>query len=403
MGDYQLTYMDILAMQDMDNDQKAEYIQGKQRQQNIQSGVLGAASLFDIIQGGRNRKDAEADIEEGAMLRQNVVDKIQDIKYRDFSELTPEARRNAAILLKDYQPDDSDELAAAEMALRSGATPTSVQRALNEALLREESLEQGREEAAFREGMGYAQRDEQIAIQKLMSDYGLDYQMAQEMIAMGQQQSMMGQQQSGAGWRNLFNAAVRYMGSGGGDKLKELFNRGGDETGDPLTDASEGRSLMFSTNPDVTGGEGKTRILGGRSGTSKNIPFDFSSHEMTPQYQQNLDEAMFNFEEGDTMDILSALQGYGDTTAQPIDIYNTNLAAGGVMKTPGEFSHESNPIDVMRGGAKIAEMTGGEFVINPDQAAGMETTYAKAKKNKSKANLLELFNAVRFIDEPQFD
>ena len=49
------------------------------------------------------------------------------------------------------------------------------------------------------------------------------------------------------------------------------------------------------------------------------------------------------------------------------------------------------------------EMTGGEFVINPDQAAGMEKAYAKAKKNKSQANLLELFNAVRFIDEPQFD
>ena len=102
---------------------------------------------------------------------------------------------------------------------------------------------------------------------------------------------------------------------------------------------------------------------------------------------------MFNFEEGDTMDLLGTLSNYGDMS----------LEAGGVMKTPGEFSHESNPIDVMRGGAKIAEMTGGEFVINPDQAAGMETAYAKAKKNKSKANLLELFNAVRFIDEPQFD
>ena len=385
---YQPTYMDILAVQDMNPEQREEYFAGKERQQNIQSGVLGAASLFDIIQGGRNRKDAEADIEEGARLRQDVVDKIQDIKYRDFAGLTPEARRNAAILLKDYQPDDSDELAAAEMALRSGAAPTSVQRALNEALTREESMEQGREEAAFREGMGYARQDEQVAIQKLMSDYGLDYQMAQEMIAMGQQQSMMGQQQSGAGWRNLFNAAVRYMGSGGGDKLKELFNRGGDETGDPLSDAS-GTTALFATNPD-----GSTRLMGGRRGTSENQALDFGQMgDLIPQYQQNLDEILFNFEEGDTMDLLGTLSNYGDMS----------LEAGGVMKTPGEFSHESNPIDVMRGGAKIAEMTGGEFVINPDQAAGMETAYAKAKKNKSKANLLELFNAVRFIDEPQFD
>ena len=377
MGDYQLTYMDVLAMQGMDNDQRAEYIQGKQRQQNIQAGVLGAASMFDILQGRRTRRDAEADIEEGAMLRQDVVDKIKDIQARDFSELTPEARRNAAILLKDYQPDDSDELAAAEMALRSGAAPTSVQRTLNEALLREESIDQAREEAAFREGMGYAQRDEQIAIEKLMSDYGLDYQMAQEMIAMGQQQSMMGQQQSGAGWRNLFNAAVRYMGSGGIDKIKGLFNRSAEDAAVEMSNDEkllEGADYVFSTPSED--------------------PADYTSM----------------FESMREEDFLQSLENAGFAGFEPggtyTDLENLPAVTGEqvmVIKTPGEFNHDTNPIDVMRGGAKIAEMTGGEFVINPDQAAGMEKAYAKAKKNKSQANLLELFNAVRFIDEPQFD
>ena len=387
MGEYQLTYMDILAMQDMDNDEKAEYIQGKQRQQNIQAGVLGAASLFDILQGRKTRKDAEADIEEGARLRQDVVDKIQDIKYRDFAGLTPEARRNAAILLKDYQPDDSDELAAAEMALRSGATPTSVQRALNEALLREESIDQAREEAAFREGMGYARQDEQIAIQKLMSDYGLDYQMAQEMIAMGQQQSMMGQQQSGAGWRNLFNAAVRYMGSGGGDKLKEWWEgRGGDDAAVTMANDS---ATTFKTAEDLG-------YVGDTPAFTKYIFEDSTNPALFQNYLTDMDE----------QDFLTNLGAAGYAGFEPGGVYVANpddFNVGGVMKTPGEFNHDTNPIDVMRGGAKIAEMTGGEFVINPDQAAGMEAAYAKAKKNKSKANLLELFNAVRFIDEPQFD
>ena len=356
---YQPTYMDILAMQGMDNDQRAEYIQGKQRQQNIQAGVLGAASMFDILQGRKTRRDAEADIEEGAMLRQDVVDRIKDIQFRDFSQLTPEARRNAAILLKDYQPDDSDELAAAEMALRSGAAPTSVQRTLNEALSREESMEQAREEAAFREGMGYAQRDEQIAIEKLMSDYGLDYQMAQEMIAMGQQQSMMGQQQSGAGWRNLFNAAVRYMSAGGMDQIKGLFNRGGDDAA--VTMANDANNMAL-----------------------EEMMFEFPGYNIP-------------LEEGQTVnDVLDILSNQPQTEVPGGE-------QGMVIKTPGEFNHDTNPIDVMRGGSKIAEMTGGEFVINPDQAAGMEKAYEKAKKNKSKANLLELFNAVRFIDEPQFD
>jgi hypothetical protein len=50
-------------------------------------------------------------------------------------------------------------------------------------------------------------------------------------------------------------------------------------------------------------------------------------------------------------------------------------------------------------------MTGGEFVINPKQAKGMEKAYdrIKRKKDPSRADLMALYEAVRFIDEPQFD
>lgn len=41
---------------------------------------------------------------------------------------------------------------------------------------------------------------------------------------------------------------------------------------------------------------------------------------------------------------------------------------GGVIKTPGSFSHENNPIDVVQNGTKIAEMTGGEYIFNPTQS-----------------------------------
>lgn len=39
----------------------------------------------------------------------------------------------------------------------------------------------------------------------------------------------------------------------------------------------------------------------------------------------------------------------------------------GGMVTPGEFSHETNPIDMLKDGAKIGEMTGGEVILNPEQ------------------------------------
>tara|TARA_R110002012_G_scaffold11820_1_gene52845 strand:- start:1326 stop:2252 length:927 start_codon:yes stop_codon:yes gene_type:complete len=40
-----------------------------------------------------------------------------------------------------------------------------------------------------------------------------------------------------------------------------------------------------------------------------------------------------------------------------------------VTKTPGEFSHKRNPLHVVdNGGEKVAELTGGEYVFNPEQS-----------------------------------
>jgi len=40
-------------------------------------------------------------------------------------------------------------------------------------------------------------------------------------------------------------------------------------------------------------------------------------------------------------------------------------------KTPGKFDHDENPIDIVQEGAKIGEMTGGEYIFNPEQAEEM--------------------------------
>ena len=49
----------------------------------------------------------------------------------------------------------------------------------------------------------------------------------------------------------------------------------------------------------------------------------------------------------------------------------TPMKEGGVQKTPGEFDHDGNPIDIVQEGAKIGEMTGGEYIFNPEQAEEM--------------------------------
>jgi hypothetical protein len=50
---------------------------------------------------------------------------------------------------------------------------------------------------------------------------------------------------------------------------------------------------------------------------------------------------------------------------------------GGVQKTPGKFSHATNPIDIMKDGSKIGEMTGGEYIFNPNQARTLEALASK--------------------------
>jgi hypothetical protein len=47
------------------------------------------------------------------------------------------------------------------------------------------------------------------------------------------------------------------------------------------------------------------------------------------------------------------------------------------MKTPGPFSHEKNPIDLVKNGVKIGEATGGEYIFNPDQSKKMKQLAAQ--------------------------
>lgn len=60
-----------------------------------------------------------------------------------------------------------------------------------------------------------------------------------------------------------------------------------------------------------------------------------------------------------------------------------NFKHGGMMQTPGEFSHDTNPIHMIQDGEVIGEMTGGEYVLNPKQAKAI------SKESKFFRNLLK--------------
>lgn len=59
--------------------------------------------------------------------------------------------------------------------------------------------------------------------------------------------------------------------------------------------------------------------------------------------------------------------------------YNFGGSGKNGMKTPGKFSHESNPINLMQNGSKVGEVTGGEYVVNPEQASKIAQQSAFAR------------------------
>jgi hypothetical protein len=64
----------------------------------------------------------------------------------------------------------------------------------------------------------------------------------------------------------------------------------------------------------------------------------------------------------------SVVGGFGTPEAGMFAEEDLNLfAEEGGMVTEGKFDHKTNPIDIIRAGKKIGEMTGGEVVLNPSQ------------------------------------
>jgi len=70
---------------------------------------------------------------------------------------------------------------------------------------------------------------------------------------------------------------------------------------------------------------------------------------------------------------------------------NTFYQGGQVKKTPGSFSHKTNPIDIVAKGSKIGEMTGGEYILNPAQAAKMQSLASSQKKEALQRYVKTLF------------
>ena len=288
------------------------------------------------------------------------------------------AVRNATILGAGKPQEDSSELAAAKMAMDAGADPAKIQRALTEAEAQKDARARTEQQGAFREGLGYAHQDAMSDYQRQMQNLGMDYDENQRALEMAQNQSLAAQQQKQGGFSNLARGATQFLSSGGVDAIGNLF---GGKKGVQFADNTQG--VDFNTNLD-------------------------NHYDYTGMNEYDTD--------GTLMSVINE-----EGLSQNPNVDNTGYYAqgGAVQATPGAFNHDNGDGEFQTGENEILgfaqtangledtgiRMTGGEFVINPDQAEGIEKAYdrIKRKKDPSRADLMALYEAVRFLDEPQFD
>jgi hypothetical protein len=73
-----------------------------------------------------------------------------------------------------------------------------------------------------------------------------------------------------------------------------------------------------------------------------------------------------------------------------------------VMETPGEFNHNTNPIDLVQDGEKIGEATGGEYIFNPEQSEMLKQLAAQGDSELHRY-LRELLSREEFNEEEDYD
>jgi hypothetical protein len=395
-------YFKAQQLASMDPEDRAVYQAQQNKQARTQGAVSGIAGIYDTISGGIGQRQAEGDIDRFGAEADSIRQQMKDIKAPSI--MSPEnqaaAVRNATILGAGKPQEDSSELAAAKMAMDAGADPANIQRALTEAEAQKDARARAEQQGAFKEGLGYAHQDAMSDYQKQMQNLGMDYDENQRALEMAQQQSLMAQQQKQQGFGNLAAGATKFLSSGGVDAIGNLFGGGKDKK--PIKGLAEG--------------------------------VDFNSGLERSFYNVN---DLTNDLSSLSVDRISHLNPTEPPLTTPINLpgqqvqgFNIpenpySFAQGGaVQATPGAFNHDDgdgiyeegeNEMSLVRhmAGGKVEDtgirLTGGEYVINPKQSSRTKKAYERIKKvlarkkDPSRADYKALYEALNFLDDPQFN
>ena len=380
----------------MSPEQRASY-QDQISNQGRQSGALRlGAGLFDFFGGKRAQEEADAQLAELGEQAEGIRGELGEMRAPGSMDpsTVAEATRNAAILGFQSEADDpSDDLAAQAMALQSGADPSKLYAQATKADQAADAQQRAESQQQFQQGLGMAQTD---ALNRFKQEYG---QKASELEALEgdiaglQQESLLAQQRRQRGMQGAITGGAQYLTSGGLDKIKSALGGkpqeevdGGDTTTDPFA--------PLAGNIDFSDG----------FGDSPSSPADQSGYGTVLASHTST-----NYDGTPNID--------GDPNT------GSGQAHGGsVQQTPGEYDHDTNDMILMAQGkhGQLVDtgirQTGGEYVIDPFDAGNMRQGFEKIDPLELEAvrtgradlrpelidDLMQLYDAVRFIKEPQF-
>jgi hypothetical protein len=439
-----LSQANAYYMATMSPEQRAAMAEQSRRGQMRQSGMRLGAGAFDFFKGRAAQKDAEGRIEELGAQAEDI--KAQLGGMRAPSSMDPntvaEATRNAAILgFQDPVSDTSDDLASQAMALGAGADPSKLYAAASAQDQAADARERAEAMAQFNQGLGLAQQD-------ALRDYQQDYnQLAGELgdvnqqLNQAQQESLIAQQQKNRGIQGAITGGIGIAQS----QVRPGEDRGfknwwGQNFGnqDRTDQAWTDQQNMFDQQAQIrqqqllnqynqgdgtgvtTGNAPADSYVGGVEGIPLAYNIDFNLNDPNYDPTGGLDPGVDPLTGEEVEDWVRIANMKNNAMLRAV---NRDYAQGGsVQQTPGEYDHDTNDMILMaqgRDGMLVdtgIRQTGGEYVIDPFDAGNMRQAHDKIDPMELEAvrtgraelseellaALMQLYDALRFVDEPQF-
>lgn len=369
-------------------------LEQQQQAQRRQGALRVGAGALDFFGGRKAEQEAESQIEDLGGQADKIRQELGEMRAPGSmdSNTVAEATRNAAILGFQTPPEDpSGDLAAQAMALQSGADPSKLYQAAASQDAAQDAQRRAEAKDEFGRGLEMAQTD---ALNRFKQDYQQkagELDDVNQQLEAAQQDMLLAQRRKQMGAQGAVTGAGQFAQYGGIDKIKEeLAKMKGTMGGQP------------STEPDT---ETDTETV--ETDTSSVLPEGYRFGDFTRRAAG------------------TSPTGFG-LNKSPFARQQVGLLrhanGGSVQQTPGEYNHDTNDMILMAQGKDGMlvdtgiRQTGGEYVIDPFDAGNMRQSFDKIDPLELEAvrtgraelrpelvsDLMQMYDAVRFINEPQF-